>query len=282
MRKLQVVSAVKESRLEVKAYQWPLLTISAKKISDHNNQRIEEHTFRDVQLLLFHTCSACSMGWGLKVMTYLKRRNNFRGCRRSSMRGAEKTISCRRWSWSERAESRLETPRNSSAFNIKPLKKLVSEALKATEGHVFQTIFGSPRHGWILVKTTFIMLYQNVSGGGSESKWCHCRTSVWASDFCNLRSPRGFLMEQLRLRGLRKFAEQVVNAQWFDYVTGFIIFLNLITVGIELEMTLTDPDFQHLGWILQWSQAHIRSLIYSFKGRVNANQCIQLVIGLAA
>lgn len=54
-------------------------------------------------------------------------------------------------------------------------------------------------------------------------------------------------MTDVRLRGLRKVAEHIVAAHWFEYVTGLIIFANLITVGIELEMTLTVPEFQQLG-----------------------------------
>eukprot|EP00913_Durusdinium_trenchii_P022364 g21009.t2 len=50
------------------------------------------------------------------------------------------------------------------------------------------------------------------------------------------------------LRGLRKVAEHIVAAHWFEYVTGLIIFANLITVGIELEMTLTVPEFQKAVW----------------------------------
>ncbi|CAK9096170.1 Sodium channel protein type 4 subunit alpha A (Voltage-gated sodium channel subunit alpha Nav1.4a) [Durusdinium trenchii] len=81
--------------------------------------------------------------------------------------------------------------RTSATFNIKPLKKLVSEALKEASR---SRASGRP------------------------------------------------------LRGLRKVAEHIVAAHWFEYVTGLIIFANLITVGIELEMTLTVPEFQKAVW----------------------------------
>ncbi len=33
----------------------------------------------------------------------------------------------------------------------------------------------------------------------------------------------------------------------FEFVTGLIIFANLITVGVELELALSTPDFELLG-----------------------------------
>lgn len=41
----------------------------------------------------------------------------------------------------------------------------------------------------------------------------------------------------------RWLAERIVNAHWFEYVTGMIILVNLVLVGIEVEMGLTTPGF---------------------------------------
>jgi len=46
----------------------------------------------------------------------------------------------------------------------------------------------------------------------------------------------------------QRFAERIVHAHWFEFVTGLIIFANLITVGVELELALSTPDFENILW----------------------------------
>jgi len=41
----------------------------------------------------------------------------------------------------------------------------------------------------------------------------------------------------------RFIAERIVRAHWFEYVTGLIILVNLVMVGVELEMGLSTPGF---------------------------------------
>ncbi|CAJ1404237.1 unnamed protein product [Effrenium voratum] len=44
---------------------------------------------------------------------------------------------------------------------------------------------------------------------------------------------------------MRRRAEQLVNSKWFEWATGILILLNMVTIGIEAEVSVTNPGNSH-------------------------------------
>eukprot|EP00435_Cladocopium_sp_Y103_P016518 s1743_g4.t1 len=63
-----------------------------------------------------------------------------------------------------------------------------------------------------------------------------------------LNTPEDVVEGPSRIRHARKVASEIVSSSWFEYASGFVILLNVITIGLEAELSLEGSEWESSYW----------------------------------